>query len=327
MRILAWHVHGGWMDAFVRGGHDYLLPVNAARDAWGLGRGGRDWPARAIEVAEDALGDEAVDVIVLQRPQELDRVTRLLGRRPGRDVPAVYVEHDTPKAEPVNQRHPLADRDDIPIVHVTHFNRLMWDSGRAPTRVIEHGIPDPGHLYSGRLPRLAVAINEPVRRWRVTGTDLLPGFASSVPLDVFGMGTEGLPERLGMPHDLVRPAGDLPPAALHREMAARRAYLHPFRWTSLGLTLLEAMTMGMPVLALAATEGTRAVPPDAGVVSADPDELVDAAVRLMADPDAARAMGGAGRAFALAHYGLDRFLGDWDLLLAEQRETAAAVAS
>ena len=44
MRILAWHVHGGWMDAFVRGDNDYLLPVNDAHDAWGLGRAGRPWP-------------------------------------------------------------------------------------------------------------------------------------------------------------------------------------------------------------------------------------------------------------------------------------------
>ena len=28
LRLLVWQVHGGWMDAFVRGRHTYLLPVD-----------------------------------------------------------------------------------------------------------------------------------------------------------------------------------------------------------------------------------------------------------------------------------------------------------
>ena len=47
---------------------------------------------------------------------------------------------------------------------------MMWDSGRAPTTVIEHGMPDPGPRYTGELPRAAAVINEPVRRARIVGT-------------------------------------------------------------------------------------------------------------------------------------------------------------
>ncbi len=53
---------------------------------------------------------------------------------------------------------------------------------------------------------------------------------------------------------------------MHAELARRRAYLHLCRWTSLGLSLIEAMQIGMPVLALATTEAVAAVPPDAGVL-------------------------------------------------------------
>ena len=55
-------------------------------------------------------------------------------------------------------------------------------------------------------------INEPVRRWRVTGTDLLPRFAAVAPLDVFGMGVTGLAERLGLPADRVTTHDDVPQA-------------------------------------------------------------------------------------------------------------------
>lgn len=317
MRILLWHVHGSWTDAFVRGRHEYLLPVLPEGGAWGLGRAGRNWPASVREVDLAALDADSVDAVVLQRPEEIGEVTRILGRTPGRDLPAVFVEHNTPKGDFPFTRHPLADQHTIPIVHVTHFNRLAWDNGSAVSTVIEHGIPDPGHLYTGDLPDLGVVVNEPVRRGRVTGTDLLPAFASVAPLQVFGMKTEGLAVATGIPTDRLTPRGDLKTAELHRELARCRVYVHPMRWTSLGLSLLEAMHLGMPVVALAATEAPRAVPAEAGAVSADIDELLRCARRLVANPEEARRRGAAAREAALERYGLGRFQDSWDQLLAD----------
>jgi hypothetical protein len=319
VRVLLWHVHGGWTDAFVRGPHEYLLPTTEEGAPWGLGRAGRDWPDSVREVAPEDLRNEDVDLVVLQRPEEIEEGERLLGRRPGRDVAAVYVEHNTPRGDAPTTVHPLAGRSDIRIVHVTHFNRLMWDSGRAPTSVIEHGVVDPGPLYTGERARLGVVVNEPVRRWRVTGTDLLPAFAEAAPLTVFGMRTDALTVALQLGQRL-EVGGDLPGPALHAELARCRAYLHPLRWTSLGPALIEAMHLGMPVLVLGTTEAMRAVPPDAGAISTDPDELIRAARLLMEDPGAARERGGFARRFALEHYGLARFLGDWDALIADETE-------
>ena len=325
MRILMWHVHGGWTDAFVQGNHDYLLPVSGDRGPWGLGRGGRDWP-NAHEVPLDSLADLDVDVVLLQRPDEVEAATRLLGRRPGRDVPAVYVEYNTPRAHIPDTLHPLADQSEILLVHVTHFNELMWDNGRAPTTVVEHGVRDPGPLYTGELESMGVVVNEPVRRQRVAGTDLLPRFAEAGPIDVFGMGTEGLHEATGLPGSLLRVEGELPPARLHGALARRRVYLHPMRWTSLGLSLLEAMHVGMPVIALATTEAIRAIPPEAGVISTEVDELVAASRMLLADPDVARARGSAARSFVLEHHGLQAFLERWDTVLADLLVSPSASA-
>jgi glycosyltransferase involved in cell wall biosynthesis len=218
----------------------------------------------------------------------------------------VYLEHNAPQGRIADMRQPAADRPDLTIVHVTHFNDLFWDCGATPTRVIEHGVVDPGHRYTGELPRAAVVVNEPVRRARVTGTDLLPLFARHVPLDLFGMGAGALGGYENPPQ-----------ARLHAEMARRRVYLHPVRWTSLGLSLIEAMHLGMPVVALATTEVPAAVPPEAGVVSTRLDVLQAALRWLVGDPEQARLMGKAARAHALARYGLRRFLADWDALLAE----------
>ncbi|MFG1700002.1 glycosyltransferase [Nonomuraea sp. NPDC049309] len=308
MRILIWHVHGSWTSAFVRGVHEYLLPLVPGRGPDGRGRAVTyDWPDSAREVPWDRLRDEPVDVIVYQRPHEIDLAREWLGPRAAR-LPAVYVEHNTPVGDVPRTRHPLAGQSTITLVHVTHFNELYWDNGRAPTCVIEHGIPDPGHLYSGELPRAGVVVNEPVRRARVAGTDLLPRFAERVPLDVFGMKVEGLP------YDTYE---DLPQHAMHAELARRRVYLHPYRWTSLGLALIEAMTLGMPVVALAATEAIEAVPPEAGVLSTKVHVLAGALADFAADPERASQAGKAARAAALARYGLSRFLSDWDELLGQ----------
>jgi glycosyltransferase involved in cell wall biosynthesis len=214
-------------------------------------------------------------------------------------------------------RHPLADRDDIPIAHVTHFNRLFYDNGRASTTVIEHGIVDPGERWTGELERAAVVVNEPVRRGRTVGADLLPGLAAVAPVDVFGMGLSGLHERYGLDPGRVALHDDPPQAAMHAELARRRVYVHPVRWTSLGLSLLEAMHLGMPVVALATTEVVEAVPREAGVLATRPERLWAAVREFLHDEDAARLAGKAARAAALERYGLARFLADWDRLLDE----------
>jgi glycosyltransferase involved in cell wall biosynthesis len=258
-------------------------------------------------MTREQAADADVDLVILQRPEELAWAPAWLGgRMPGRDVPAIYLEHNAPQGRIAEMRHVVADRPELTLVHVTHFNALFWDAGSTPTRVIEHGVVDPGYRYTGELTAAAVAINEPVRRGRVTGTDLLDRLSSAIDIDLFGMqvaelgGTE-----------------DPPQALLHEQMARRRVYLHPIRWTSLGLTLLEAMHLGMPVVALATTEVPEAVPPEAGIVSNRIDVLEDGLRYLANEPEAARLMGKAGREAALARYGLPRFLDDWDALVEE----------
>lgn len=319
MNILLWHVHGSWTTAFVQGKHRYLVPVTADRGPYGLGRARTyPWPDTVEEIPPDRLATADVDLIILQRPEEFDLATMWLRRRPGRDLPAVYVEHNTPKGDVPHTRHPMADRDDLLLVHVTGFNSLFWDNGRTRTAIIEHGVVPPAATYTGDLDRLATAINEPVRRWRVTGTDLIPHFTAVAPMDVYGIGVTALPDTLRLTPQQLAVHDDLPQARMHQDLARRRAYVHLCRWTSLGLSLIEAMTIGMPVLALATTEAVIAVPPQAGVLDTRPDTLVEAARWLLADPTAAAAMGARARRAALDRYGLDRFLADWDQLLEEE---------
>jgi glycosyltransferase involved in cell wall biosynthesis len=306
MRVLIWHVHGSWTTSFVQGRHQYFVPRLPERGPYGGGRARTwEWPESVFEVSPEQARDLDFDVVILQRPEELAHVAeKWTGRVPGRDIPAIYLEHNTPQGRINEMRHPAADRPDLHVVHVTHFNDLFWDCGSTPTRVIEHGIIDPGERYTGQLERIAVAINEPNRRARVTGTDLLGRFETVAPVDVFGMQIGAIPGY-----------EDLPQARLHEELPKRRLYAHTCRWTSLGLSLLEAMFLGMPIVGLGTTEVADAVPSAAGEVSTDVSRLLAAARRFMHDPDAAREAGRAARQAALERYGVERFLADWDRML------------
>ena len=307
MNVFFWHVHGSYATAFVQGTHTYYVPVDSERGPDGRGRARTwTWPETTIEVTREEAADLHVDVVVMQRESELTTlVHEWLGRTPGRDVAAIYLEHNAPEGAVDAMRHPAFDRPDLLLVHVTHFNDLFYESGTTPTRVVEHGIVDPGYRYGGELSRAAIVINEAARRGRRTGTDLIARFAAVVPIDLFGMGAGALG---GI---------DLTQSELHDAMARRRAYVHPMRWTSLGLSLVEAMHLGMPVVALATTEASDAVPPAAGFVSTDVARLCRELEALVAEPARATAMGRAARAHALERFGLQRFLADWDVALAE----------
>lgn len=309
MKILVWHVHGSWTTAFVQGKHTYYLPLTEDRGPEGRGRAQTwTWPQNAVEIDRETAARTDFDVVIFQRPIELDAYVRtwLGGKRPGIDYAAIYLEHDAPGGEVPNTRHAIADRADLTLVHVTHFNDLMYDAGSTRTRVIEHGVIDPGYRYTGELPRTVIAINEPARRGRTVGFDLLPRFGEIAPVDLFGMGA-----------GVLGGIENLPQARLLDEMPKRRVYLHPFRWTSLGLALIEAMMLGMPVVGFAVTEAFEAVPPDAGILSTRMESLCDGIALLQREPERARSMGRCARKHATRRYGLTRFLDDWDRLLEE----------
>ena len=258
MRILLWHVHGAWTTAFVQAATSTSCRSLPDRGPDGVGLARTcDWPRqRSPSCRPSAWRDEDFDVVVLQRPHELERLApEWLGR--ARPRPPGGLRRAQRAAGPDRRDAPSGRRPRRTslLVHVTHFNALFWDAGSTPTRVIEHGIVDPGDRYTGELPRAAVVINEARRRGRVTGTDLLDRFAARG-------ADRPVRDRRRAASAASRTCRS---ASCTTAMARRRVYLHPIRWTSLGLSLLEAMHLGMPVVALGTTEAHEAVPPAAGV--------------------------------------------------------------
>lgn len=303
LRILIWHIHGSYLNALARVDHDWFLPVKPGRPEGYGGRGRTfDLPDNLVEVPAEQVRDLELDLIVYQTRKNLSEDGPALLSDEQRRLPHIYLEHNTPKPDAVNTRHPFADPSGL-LVHVTHYNRLMWDNGETPTTVIEHAVAiDPTARATFDLPRGLVVVNGMVKRPRIAGYDLFLEARRHVPLDAVGMDTE----RFGG-------IGDVPYRDLHRLMARYRFLCSPMRYTSLPLAVIEAMTVGLPVVALATTELPTVVQHGVtGFVSNDPDELLAKMRLLLRDADLARELGENGRRLAETRFGLDRFRRDWE---------------
>jgi glycosyltransferase involved in cell wall biosynthesis len=175
---------------------------------------------------------------------------------------------------------------------------------------------DPAIRYGGGLPRGITVVNSPQRRPRIAGLDLFLQARERFPLDLAGMETEALG---GL--------GDIPYRDLHRRVAAYRFLFSPMRYTSLPLAVIEAMTIGMPVVALATTELPTVIEHGVtGYVACDLDALFGGMERLLADPAQARQMGERARAVARARFGLERFARDWTAAIEQALALRAGAA-
>ncbi len=219
-----------------------------------------------------------------------------------RSLPKIYLEHNTPKPNAVDTRHPVDDPN-VLLVHVTHYNRLMWDNGQTPTAVIEHSVAiDPSIRYKGRRESGITVVNGMQKRPRIAGYDILLHTQQKIPLDCVGMETEAFG---GL--------GDIPYRDLHRLLADYRFLFSPIRYTSLPLAVIESMTIGMPIVALATTElPTVVLNGETGYVSCDIDTLIEHMRFLLSDYEEASRIGRNARAVAQQRFGLDRFINDWN---------------
>lgn len=314
LRVLTWHVHGSYLRYLASADVEFVLPVRLGRpEGYGGRPAGLPTGAHVLEVDADEVPALDLDAVLYQshRNYLVDRLDILSDAQ--RALPQVFLEHDPPRESPTDTRHPMDDPDGL-LIHVTHFNDLMWNPGRTPTTVIPHGVRVPdGVTYTGGEPRGLVIVNGLADRGRRLGADVFERVRADVPLDLIGMGSE----RLGG-------LGEVPFDELPAFAARYRFLFNPIRYTSLGLAVLEAMAVGLPIVGLATTEMPTVVDDGrSGYIHTDVAVLIDRMHALLADADLARRLGEAARLTASERFGIERFAADWETTL--QRAVTAGV--
>ncbi len=302
LRVLTWHIHGSYLYYLVQTPVEFYLPTRGNPENGYSGRAGSfPWPENVHEVPAEKVCDLELDCILFQSQKSYFEDQYELLSEEQRKLPMIYLEHDPPRENPTDTRHPVDDPN-VLLVHVTHFNNLMWDSGRTPTKVIEHGVLIPESArYTGELPRGIVVINNLKSRGRRLGADIFCQAAEEVPLDL-----------VGMQATMLGGLGEVNPPEIPAFESRYRFFFNPIRYTSLGLAVCEAMMVGMPIVGLATTEMVMAVENGVtGFLDTNVDRLVEYMQALLADPAMAKCLGENAREKALDSFNIERFSRDW----------------
>ncbi|HJU24630.1 MAG TPA: glycosyltransferase family 1 protein [Casimicrobiaceae bacterium] len=303
LRILTWQVHGNYLYYLTHAPHDFYVLSKPDHPPGYGGRAGRlPFGGNVHDCPVETVRAQRFDCILFQSRGHYERDQHEILSEAQRRLPRIYLEHDPPLSHPTNTAHPVDDPS-ILIVHVTHYNALMWDCGHVPTRVVEHGVRVPhGVEWSGDVPRGVAVINHLAKRGRRLGADVFDAWRASVPIDLYGMDARASGG-----------AGELPYAELMPTIARHRFFAHPVRYTSLALAVCEAMMLGLPVVGLATTELPRVIlESGGGFVDSELARLVDVSHELIRDRGRAAELGRRARAYARERFAIERFAADWN---------------
>lgn len=318
LRILTWHVHGSYLYYLVQSPHQFFLPVKPGHpEGYGGKLGGFPWGENVHDVPAEEVRNLEFDCILFQSRQNyLEDQYEILSERQ-RSLPRIYLEHDPPRNHPTDTQH-IVDDDAVLLVHVTHFNQLMWDSGRTPTCVIEHGVMVPPDVdYTGTLDRGIVIVNGLKSRGRRLGADIFEQVRTQVPLDLVGMKSE-----------LLDGLGEISHQDLHQFTAQYRFFFNPIRYTSLGLAICEAMMLGMPIIGLATTELSTVIENGiSGYVDTNVNGLIDYMQMLLQAPEEAQRLSRGARRVAQERFHIQRFIRDWNQAFAQVTTSSPAPVS
>jgi len=302
LKILTWHVHGSYLYYLTQAPCQFFLPVKAGKSEGYGGRSGAfKWGDNVREVDADEVKNLDFDCILFQSKKNyLEDQFEILNDIQ-RTLPKIYLEHDPPREVPTDTSH-LVDDPTVLLVHVTHFNKLMWNNNRSPTQVIEHGVTIPLRVhYSGHYDKGIVVINGITKRGRRLGMDIFEQVRKHIPLDLIGIGSEELG---GL--------GEIPPPALPAFIARYRFFFNPIRYTSLGLAVCEAMLTGLPIVGLATTEMAITIENGkSGYIHTDVDFLIQRMQELLNNPEEAQKLGEGAKLAAQQKFNIHRFAEDW----------------
>lgn len=315
LKILTWNTHGGYLYYLTQAPHEFYVLSKPGRPAgYGGVCGPIPWGRNVHDIPAASVRDHQFDCIVFQDDDQYQKDQYELLSASQRALPRIYIEHDPPREHPTDAIHPVDDPA-VLLVHVTHFNNLMWDSGRTPTTVIEHGVRIPNSAsYNGELARGLSIINNLRTRGRRLGADIYVRAREAVPLDLVGMDSVSMGG-----------IGEIPHPELPAFAARYRFLFYPIRYTSLGLGAIEAMMAGLPVVALATTEMVTVIENgENGFIDTNADALHMYMQELVRNPALARHLGANAQRRARERFGIDRFAADWNAAFRQVSGIASA---
>lgn len=302
LRIFTWHIHGSYLYYLTQTPCIFYVPYKDVPEEGYIGCfDGFKWGKNIVNVHIDNIKQLEFDCILFQHKKAFTEDQYQIFSEEQLRLPKIYLEHDPPREVPTDTKHIVNDESML-LVHVTHFNRLMWDNNNTPSVVIEHGVLINENVeYTGAIEKGIVVINGLKRRGRRLGLDIFEAVRKEVPLDIVGMWSYE-----------VGGLGEIKNHELTTFTSQYRFFFNPIRYTSLGLSVCEAMMAGIPVIGLATTEMATTIQNDySGYIDTNVDVLVEKMKLLLTNPEKAKQLGAGAKNYATKRFNIERFKKDW----------------
>lgn len=289
-KIFTWPVNHQYLFELAQRGFEFYIPTGQKPFFTNLFSSLKN----VIEVDAATIKDLELDCILFQDEYSYRTAQYEVLSNHQRELLKIYLEHNPPKQHPTNAKHIVEDPA-VQLVHVNHYNALMWDNNNVPVTVIENGVQTIHASFTGEKMSGVVVLEEDTSDERVTGQDIFMQVKEALPLEVIQIGKDditfqNLPEKLG----------------------GYRFLFCPNRYASPPFAVYQAMMLGMPVVGLATTSLPTILSNEvSGFVDSDLNYLICKMKILLEEPQLAAQVGLKARASALQRFGLDRFLAEW----------------
>ncbi len=318
LKIFAWNVHGTFMNTLAKTGHDFCLPIKKGNPYNYDGKTpGYVWPKNVYEIHVSEIKRRRYDLVIFQTPQQIIEEQYKVLSQEQRQLPQLYIVHSPFRKDPRRRkdRKKLVNhlRNDIvprinAIVHITKYNFKQWTTYFPETKkksvIIYHGIEIPKKTRWKGIDPEAVNVTTSLPTRPECGNKLWLRLSKKVPLVLYGKDSEKFGGK-----------GIIPNKLLRKEIAQYRLYFNPTIASSVPMAMLEAMSIGMPVVTMKSTDmpyiiknGTN------GFISNKPEVLAGKIALLLRDKKSAKRLGEAAQKTIEDKFSIKTFIDNWNKL-------------
>ena len=309
LNILSFSTHEGWQSQLAKTGHHFYHVPAPEGKMWDTDY--RVLPRNICEIKDEQLGQmDGIDVILSQTMSQAEKGFKI-GRQ--NNIPVVSMMHTLPPDSITKKAKKEIVKQDLSTykVFITKEARNTWGykGSKLPMSIIEQVVDENEFVgYGGRDRRVLTVSNDFVNRAADTGYHLWKRVLEGVDKDAIHIvgKTPGLSQVASSFEELV---------GFYQN---DRVYFNPSTHSTFPMTILEAMSTGMPVVSTVnealsefAENGKN------GIWSNDPEELKDGIGRLLDNEMLCKKMGNAGREIVVKRFGIKRFIKQWNKIFKE----------
>lgn len=305
LNILYANNHEAYSATLAKTGHNFYLLQHPKFHPWDIKE--RPLPPNFFVLSGQDIGqqlktDVAFDLVLTQN--RVDHYPIMVQLAAQLSCPLLQMEHTLPwpdwdDATTERVGHIKCDHN----IFVAKFSVGAWfhDPDDPDVQIIHHGMDtDYWDGWTGGDGKVMTAVWDYVRRDRICGFSLWKEVTQGLETNPWGE-SPGL-SKMADSTDHLR--------ELYRHASV---FLNTTLWSSCPFSLLEAMSVGCPIVTTATTSLPEFIEDGVnGFITNDPRTMKERLEELIKDQDKAREIGAAGRATVLEQFGQQRFLDEWN---------------